>query len=78
LHEQIAVMHDSPARTQLYEKMNQLAAENVPLIYMVHKSDHILHHSWLKNATLSNFSYYGQEQYLNIDMDKKQAMKAQF
>jgi ABC-type transport system substrate-binding protein len=77
LYEQVAVMRDSPARTELYEKMNQLAAENVPLIYMVHKSDHILHHSWLQNATLSDFSRC-QEQYLNIDMDKKRAMKAQF
>lgn len=78
LYEQVSVMPDSPARRKLYEKMNQLAAEKVPLIYMIHKTDHVLHHSWLQNYVLSDFDYHGQEQYLNIDVDKKRAMKPQF
>lgn len=78
LYEQISAMSDSPARTRLYEKMNQLAAEKVPLIYMVHRSDHVLHHNWLQNYVLSDFDYHGQEQYLNVDMDKKHIMQPQF
>lgn len=78
LYEQVRVMPDSPARTKLYETMSQLAAEKVPLIYMVHGSDHVLHHSWLQNYVLSDFDYHGQEQYLNLDVDKKRTMKARF
>ena len=78
LYEQIAVMPDSPTRTKLYEKLNQIAAEKVPLIYMVHRKNHVLHHGWLKNYILSDFNRYGHEQYLDIDVDKKRAMKAKF
>ena len=77
LYERASVMADSPARTQLYEQMNQMAAEQVPMIYTVHKTVHILHHSWLKNYILTDFDSYGQDQYLDVDMQEKQAMQAQ-
>ncbi|XWN34809.1 MAG: ABC transporter substrate-binding protein [Roseivirga sp.] len=76
LYERASVMPDSPERTRLYEQMNKIAAEQVPLLYMVHKAKHVLCHSWLQNFFLSDFDYHGQEQYLNIDLEKKQAMKA--
>ena len=76
LYKQAISMPYSQARTALYEKLNQIAAEQVPLIYMVHKVDFVLQHSWLKNYTISVFDCYGQAQYLGVDMEKKQAMKA--
>ncbi len=65
-----AVMQDSPERTALYEKMNRIAAEEVPWIYGVHRQSFVLKHSWLKNFVNSDFDA-GIAQYLNIDKKMK-------
>lgn len=66
-----AIMQDSPERTALYEKMNRIAAEEVPWIYGVHRQNFTLKHSWLKNYVSSDFDA-GIAQYLNIDKKLKQ------
>ncbi len=61
-----STMQDSPERTALYEKMNRIAAEQVPWIYGVHRQNFVLQHSFLKNYASTDFET-GQGQYLNID-----------
>lgn len=65
-----AVMQDSPERTALYEKLNRIAAEEVPWIYGVHRQSFVLKHAWLKNYIATDFDA-GQEQFLNVDVEKK-------
>ncbi|MCR9203124.1 MAG: ABC transporter substrate-binding protein [Halobacteriovoraceae bacterium] len=68
-----AVMQDSPERTALYEKMNRIAAEEVPWVYGVHRQSFVLKHSWLLNFVSSDFDA-GIGQYLNIDKTKQSEM----
>ena len=63
-------MQDGPVRTALYEKLNRLAAINVPVIYGVHRQNYILKHGFLKNYMPSDFDH-GNSQYLNIDLKEK-------
>ncbi|XWN34808.1 MAG: ABC transporter substrate-binding protein [Roseivirga sp.] len=76
LYEEASLMQDGPARTALYEQLNQMAAEKAPLIYLVYPVKYVLHHGWLQNYVLAPNFLRGQAQYLNIDLEKKQAMKA--
>ena len=68
-----AIMQDSPERTALYEKMNRMAAEEVPWIFGVHRQSYLLKHSWLTNYVQSDFEH-GNAQYLNVDLTKKAEM----
>ena len=76
LYEKAIAMQPSPARTALYEQLYQLAAEKVPAIYRVHQLQSILYHGWVKNLCWSNF--YASEQYINIDLEEKRALKDKF
>lgn len=69
-----AVMQDSPERTSLYEKLNDLAASEVPWIYGVHRQSYTVKHSWLKNYISTDFET-GQAQYLDVDLDVKKKMQ---
>lgn len=71
LYETAAFMPDSPARTVLYERLNQIIGENVPAICTVHPPHINLQHSWLKNYCWTNF-HYGTEQYWDIDVAKEE------
>ncbi|MBT6325539.1 MAG: hypothetical protein HOJ35_06190 [Bdellovibrionales bacterium] len=71
LYKSASVMQDSPQRTALYEKMNRIAAEQVPWIYGVHRQGFVLHHAWLKNYINADFNS-GQAQYLNVDLKEKE------
>jgi oligopeptide transport system substrate-binding protein len=73
LYEKATSIPDSSEKTQLYEQLNQIAAEKVPCIYIVHPRHNILQQGWLKNYTWSDF-HFGTEQYWDIDLEKKQAL----
>ncbi len=70
LYETASKLPNSPARTVLYERLNQIAAEHVPAMYTVHPPHVSLNHNWLKNYCWSNF-HYGTELYWDIDVAKK-------
>ncbi|MEM7382941.1 MAG: ABC transporter substrate-binding protein [Bacteroidota bacterium] len=70
LYEKAIAMPDSPERTALYEQLNQLVGESVPMIYMVHTLHFFLHQSWVKNYCWSDF-HYGTEQYCDVDRSKR-------
>lgn len=70
LFKKASLMQDSAERTAIYEKLNRMAAEEVPLIYGVHRQAYTMKHSWLKNYISTDFDA-GQAQYLDIDLTKK-------
>lgn len=69
-----SVMQDSPERTEIYEKLNKMAAEEVPWIYGVHRQSYLIKHSWLRNYMTTDFEA-GQAQYLDVDLDQKKKMQ---
>lgn len=73
LFAQASIMQDSPERTALYEKLNEIAAEQVPWIYGMHRTDVKLHHGWVKNYKFIEFTQT-QAQYLNIDLEAKKEL----
>jgi ABC-type transport system substrate-binding protein len=77
LYEQATTMQPSAARTTLYEQLNRIVAEHVPVICSVHQGHLVLYHGWIKNYLWSSYSY-GTEQYLDIDLEQKQALKSKF
>ncbi len=74
---QASIMQDSPARTALYSKMNQYAAEQVPWIFGIHRLNFVIAQKWLKNYISSDFET-GREQYLNVDVEEKKVWSAKF
>lgn len=73
LYKSASVMQDSPERTALYEKMYRMAAEEVPMMYGVHRQSYVIKQGWLKNYIATDFEI-GQAAYLNIDMEQKKEM----
>ena len=71
LFKQASLMQHSPARTTLYEKLNLMAAEAVPIIFGVHRQKYVLKHSWITNYIVSDFDH-GNAQYIDINSKKKQ------
>jgi len=77
LFKKAAVMQDSPERTAIYEKLNRMAAELVPLIYGVHRQTFVVKQGWIKNFVNTDFEQ-GRAQYLNIDLKNKEEMLKKF
>ena len=75
LYEKASVMLNSPERTEIYEKLNQIVAEDVPMICIFHPSIKILRHGWVKNY-LQTDCIYGIEQYVDIDLAQQKVLKA--
>ena len=68
-------MQDGPERTALYEKMNRMAAEEVPWIFLVHRQSFVVKHGWLKNYISTDFEA-GISQYFDVDKKlKKETLK---
>lgn len=65
-----SVMQDSPERTALYEKMNRMAAEEMPLIFGVHRQTFVVKHGWIKNYIATDFDA-GIAKYIDIDEKNK-------
>ena len=56
---------------KLYEELNQMVAEEVPLLLGVHRAKIVLKHSWLKNYKFSTFNH-GHAKYYDVDMKAKE------
>ena len=70
IFEQAVVMQPGPKRTKLYEQLNKHAAEQLPLIYGVHRQNFHLYHAWIRNYITTDFDT-GQALYLDLDMNEK-------
>ncbi len=74
LYEKIAVMFDSPERQELYRKMELIALEDCPAVFLNHRVAYALHHDWYKNYKPNVFTQ-GQSKYRRVDMDERAAYK---
>lgn len=73
LYKLASTLQDSPERTALYEKMNRMAMEEIPVIFGMHRQNFILHNGWLRNYIASDFDW-GSAKYLNVDINKKKEL----
>lgn len=77
LYEKASKLQDTPERTELYEKLNQMVALEVPWLFGHHRQSYTLTQGWLKNYVPSDFES-GMGQYLNIDLEKKKEFLTRF
>lgn len=77
LYKQAVVLQDSPERTALYEKINEMVAVEVPWIFGFHRTRYYLAQAWLKNFKYMEFNHT-QFQYLNVDLEVKKQLSKKF
>ena len=77
LYEKATIMQDSPERTAHYEKLNEMAALEVPWVYSFNRTDIYLTQAWLKNYKVMEFNH-NQFQYLNVDLEVKKQLSKKF
>jgi ABC-type transport system substrate-binding protein len=70
-------MQESPERNAMYEKMNEMIANEVPWIFGFHRTKFYLSHAWLKNYKFMEFNH-AQFQYLNVDLEVKKELSKKF
>lgn len=74
IYEQITVMPDSPERTSLYRKAEQVVVRDCPAVFLMHGVAYVLHHDWLKNYKPHAFGY-GLSKYRRIDNTRRAAYR---
>lgn len=77
LYKTATILQDSPERTEMYEKLNEIAATETPWIYGFHRTDIYLVQSWLKNYKFMEFNHT-QFQYLSVDLEVKKEIIKKF
>lgn len=77
LFKRASLMQDTPERTALYEKLNRIAAEEVPLIYGFHRTSYIISQGWLRNYKATEFEWE-RAQYLDLDLAKRGELLEKF
>ncbi len=77
LFKKATILQDSPERTSMYEKMNQMVAVEVPWIYGFNRTKIYLGQAWLKNYKPIEFQH-AQVQYLNVDLEVKKELSKKF
>lgn len=77
LYKQATIMQDSPERTAMYEKLNEMVALDAPWVFGFHRTDIYLAQAWLKNFKFMEFNH-SQFQYLNVDLEVKKQLSKKF
>lgn len=77
IYKQATIMQESPERTTLYEKLNEMVALDAPWIFGFHRTDIYLAQAWLKNFKHMEFNH-SQFQYLNVDLEVKKQLSKKF
>jgi oligopeptide transport system substrate-binding protein len=72
-----AILQEGPERSSLYEKMNEMAAHEVPWIFGFNRIKYYVTHAWLKNFKFMEFNHT-QFQYLNVDLEVKKQLSKKF
>ena len=67
-------MADSPERTALYRKAEQIIVQDCPAIFLMHGVAFVLNHDWLLNSKPHAFGY-GLSKYRRIDTVKRSAYR---
>ena len=74
LYEQAIALPDSPEKEELYKKLNQILAYDVPIIFLYHTNSIHMHYEWVKNFNFFVGNTCNYIQYLDVDMNKKAEM----
>ncbi|HXH29763.1 MAG TPA: ABC transporter substrate-binding protein [Bacteriovoracaceae bacterium] len=74
---QATMLQETPERTAMYEKMNEMVANEVPWIFGFNRTKFYLAHAWLKNFKFMEFNH-SQFQYLNVDLEVKKELSKKF
>lgn len=75
--EQAVVMQDSPERTARYEKLYKFLAEEVAVVFNMHRQAYTVQQGWLRNYRPSDL-HHDSYQYLNVDTAKKEELLKKF
>lgn len=82
IYEQIAVMPDSPERTELYRRAERMVVEDMPCAFVYHRIAYILHHEWvgniIPNAFRADTNGMGLTKFFQLDTEKREAYKQKF
>lgn len=71
------ILQDSPERSAMYEKMNEMVAIENPWIFGFHRTKFYLGQAWLKNYKYMEF-HHTQFQYLSVDLEVKKELSKKF
>ncbi|MGE3608694.1 MAG: ABC transporter substrate-binding protein [Bacteriovoracaceae bacterium] len=77
LYKQATILQDTPERTAMYEKLNEMAAVEVPWIFGFNRTRFYLGQAWLKNFKYMEFNH-SQFQYLGVDLEIKKELSKKF
>ena len=82
LYEKVSIMPDSPYRTELYRKAQQLVLDDMPCAFTYHRVGYIIHHGWLSNVKPDGYKAdtigFGHLKYYNVDMQKRDEYRKTF
>ncbi|MFL5784665.1 MAG: ABC transporter substrate-binding protein [Bacteriovoracaceae bacterium] len=70
-------LQDSPERTAMYEKLNEMVALDSPWIFGFHRPEVYVSQAWLKNFKQMEFNH-SQFQYLGVDLEVKKELSKKF
>lgn len=77
LFKKATILQDTPERTTMYEKMNEMVAHDVPWVFGFNRTKIFIGHAWLKNYKQTEFEH-SQVQYLNVDLEVKKELGKKF
>lgn len=70
-------LQDSPDRTSMYEKLNEIVALETPWLFGFHRPEVYVSQAWLKNFKQMEFNH-SQFQYLGVDLEVKKELSKKF
>lgn len=77
LYKAATILQDSPERSAMYEKMNEMVAMENPWVFGFHRTKFYLSQAWLKNYKFMEFNH-SQFQYLSVDLEVKKELSKKF
>lgn len=73
IYEQAVLLEDGPLKKDLYEKLDNILREEIPVLFIGHRFSFWLTHGWIKYFKGSNFDY-SHVKYYGIDSSKKEIL----
>lgn len=70
-------LQESPDRTTMYEKLNEMVAVDTPWIFGFHRPEVYVAQAWLRNFKQMEFNH-NQAQYLGVDLEVKKELSKKF
>ncbi len=70
-------LQDTPERTTMYEKLNEIVALDSPWIFGFHRPEVFVAQAWLRNFKQMEFNH-SQFQYLGVDLEVKKELSKKF